>query len=52
MKRRPASLTGKQIRHLRSLGHALKPLIQVGKGGISEQFVNQVRKTIEDHELI
>ncbi len=52
MKLRPATLTGKQVRHLRSLGHALKPLIRVGKAGISEQFIKQVRKTIEDHELI
>ncbi len=46
------TLTGKQARYLRSLGHSLKPLLQIGKGGISDDFLTQVRKDLEIHELI
>ena len=52
MKLRPTELTGKQVRHLKSLGHLIKPLMQVGKGGVTDQFIHQVRKTLNDHELI
>ena len=45
-------LTGKQSRHLRSLGHSLKPLLQVGKLGITDNFIKQVRSNLESHELI
>jgi RNA-binding protein len=45
-------LTGKQSRYLRSLGHSLKPLLQVGKSGITESLVRQVRAMLETHELI
>jgi RNA-binding protein len=46
------SLTGKQARHLRGLGHSLKPLLQLGKGGITDSFVKQVARALETHELI
>ncbi|MCP4752325.1 MAG: ribosome assembly RNA-binding protein YhbY [Proteobacteria bacterium] len=45
-------LTGKQARYLRGLGHSLKPILQVGKGGITDSFVHQVRSGLETHELI
>ena len=45
-------LSGKQARYLRSLGHSLKPLIQVGKSGITDNFINQVRSALNTHELI
>ena len=45
-------LTGKQARYLRGLAHSMKPLLQVGKGGITEDFINQVRKDLEKHELL
>ena len=46
------SLTGKQRRYLRSLGHALRPLVQVGKGGIDDGLVAAVEQALVDHELI
>jgi len=46
------SLTGKQRRYLRSLGHALRPLVQVGKGGIDDGLVAAVEQALADHELI
>ncbi|HVK73170.1 MAG TPA: ribosome assembly RNA-binding protein YhbY [Kofleriaceae bacterium] len=45
-------LTGKQRRHLRALGHALTPVVQIGKGGLSPAFVAQVEQALVDHELI
>jgi RNA-binding protein len=45
-------LTGKQARYLRGLGHSLKPLLQVGKSGITESLIRQVRTMLETHELI
>lgn len=45
-------LTGKQRRHLRSLGHALEPVVHIGKDGLSEAFVAAVEQALDDHELI
>lgn len=45
-------LTGKHRRNLRALGHALKPLVQVGKGGIDDGLVTAVDRALADHELI
>ena len=45
-------LTGKQRRHLRGLGHALAPVVLIGKEGISEAFVAAVDQALADHELI
>lgn len=30
----------------------MKPLLQVGKSGITEDFINQVRSDLEKHELL
>ena len=45
-------LTGKQRRHLRALGHGLKVLVQIGKGGIDDGLVAAVTQALLDHELI
>ncbi|MDT8446655.1 MAG: ribosome assembly RNA-binding protein YhbY [bacterium] len=45
-------LTGKQARHLRALGHHLKPIMQIGKGGISPEFLEKLDQALEQHELI
>lgn len=45
-------LTGKQRRHLRALAHPLKPLVQIGKGGIDEGLVSAVDQALTDHELV
>ncbi len=45
-------LSGKQKSHLRSLGHHLKPLLQVGKGGITDSFIDQLRIILNTHELV
>jgi RNA-binding protein len=46
------SLTGKQRRLLRALGHGLSPVVQLGKGGLSEPLVDAVDRALADHELI
>ena len=45
-------LSGKQRRHLRSLAHDLRPIVQVGKGGIDDGLVAAVDQALLDHELI
>jgi len=45
-------LSGKQRSYLRSKGNQMKPVIQVGKDGISSSLVEQVNETIEARELI
>jgi RNA-binding protein len=45
-------LTGKQARYLRSIGHSLKPLLQIGRAGITDSFIDQVRRILETHELV
>lgn len=44
--------TGKQRRHLRGLGHSLKPVVLVGQRGISENLLHNVDEALEAHELI
>lgn len=45
-------LTGKQRRYLRSLGHGLAVVVQMGKEGISPGLVQAVSQALDDHELI
>jgi RNA-binding protein len=46
------SLTGKQRRHLRGLGHALKPLVQVGQDDLTDGVISACDQALTDHELI
>ncbi|MDF2558544.1 MAG: hypothetical protein K0R71_2372 [Bacillales bacterium] len=45
-------LTGKQKRHLRALAHHLTPIFQVGKGGVNENMIQQIKDALEARELI
>ncbi len=45
-------LTGKQKRHLRALGHNLKPVIQIGKKEIEQGLVDETSAALDHHELI
>jgi RNA-binding protein len=45
-------LTGKQRRHLRSLGHELRPVVQIGRDGLDDGLVAAVDQALTDHELI
>ena len=46
------SLTAKQRQYLKGLGHALKPVLQIGKDGLNERQLASISKALEDHELI
>ena len=48
----PMSLTEKQRRHLRGLGHSLKPVIFIGQAGASEAVIAETGRALTDHELI
>ncbi len=45
-------LTGKQRRHLRALAHALRPVVQIGKGGLDAGLVAAIDRALADHELV
>lgn len=45
-------MTGKQRRHLRGLGHNLRPCVNVGKEGISPQVLHSVEDAYRNNELI
>jgi len=45
-------LTGKQRRHLRSLGHHLTAVVHVGKEGVSSGLVESTGVALDSHELI
>ena len=45
-------LTGKQKGYLRSMGNEMDPILQVGKGGITESVVTQTNEVLEVRELI
>jgi RNA-binding protein len=45
-------LSEKQRRHLRGLGHSLKPIVMVGNSGMTESVVAEAGRALTDHELI
>jgi len=45
-------LQGFQRRFLRSRANPLRPLVQVGEGGISPAVVTAVDQALADHELV
>jgi len=46
------SLSGKQRRYLRSLGHAMNPVVHIGRGGLTEQVIAAIAEALASHELI
>lgn len=46
------NLSSKQRQYLVKLGHSLKPVIIVGKGGLSEGLSKAVANALKSHELI
>lgn len=45
-------LTGKQARYLRGLGHHLKPLVMLGREGITDNVITAANAVLKAHELI
>ncbi|HYP76189.1 MAG TPA: ribosome assembly RNA-binding protein YhbY [Polyangiaceae bacterium] len=49
---RPAVLTGKQRSFLRALAHPLKPVVQIGHGGLTDKVLAAIDGALSTHELI
>lgn len=45
-------LTGKQRAYLRGLANNLSPIFQIGKNGVEENFLIQLKQALEARELI
>ena len=45
-------LSSKDQRELRRIGHDLNVVVQVGDGGLSDGLIAEVRRALDDHELI
>jgi RNA-binding protein len=48
----PLMPSGELRRALRAHGHAMSPIVQVGKAGVTDALLNQVNQALADHELI
>lgn len=46
------TLSEKQRKHLRGLGHDLKPIILIGNAGLTDAVVAETTRALEDHELV
>lgn len=46
------ALTPRQRAHLRSLAHPLKPILQVGKGGVDADVAGSLTDAFQNRELI
>lgn len=45
-------LRGKQKRYLRSQAHQMRPIFQIGKDGIDQNWLDQVTNALEKRELM
>lgn len=46
------TLTSRDRRAMRRIGHHLEPVIIVGDGGVSEGLIQETDRALADHELI
>lgn len=46
------SLNPQQKKILKGLAHSLKPVIHVGKEGLSDNVIKSINHALDDHELI
>ncbi len=46
------TITGRQKKHLRALGHHLNPVVYIGKEGITKTVLKAIDDAITAHELI
>nr|WP_300093922.1 ribosome assembly RNA-binding protein YhbY [Sedimentibacter sp.] len=45
-------LTGKQRSYLKSLANGIDPIMQIGKGGVTDNVLKQIDDALEARELI
>ena len=48
----PKQLKGSARTYLRGLAHHLKPVVYLGKNGVTEAFIESVNQALDAHELI
>lgn len=48
----PQQLTGGQRRFLRALAHPLKPIVQLGRSGLTAGVLSELGRALETHELV
>ena len=46
------ALTSKQRAHLKRLAHGLKPVVQIGKGGVNDSTVTAIQDALTTRELM
>lgn len=47
-----ARLSGSERKHLRGIAHNYKPMVQIGKEGLTENVIDAIDTAIEANELI
>lgn len=45
-------LSSKQRKTLRGMAHELKPIVQIGKSGLTESLMANLEEALEHHELL
>lgn len=45
-------LTSAQRARLKGLAHALRPVVQIGSGGLSPNVIREIAQSLETHELV
>ncbi|MEX0584613.1 MAG: ribosome assembly RNA-binding protein YhbY [Natronospirillum sp.] len=46
------ALSTEQKKHLRGLGHDLKPVVTIGGNGVTDAVIAELDRALTDHELI
>ena len=46
------NLSSHQKQYLKGLAHKRKPIVQVGKNGVTEQLITDIKRALASHELI
>ena len=45
-------LKGKERQFFKKEAHSLKPIFQIGKGGLSEEMIHQIQNAVEKRDFI
>jgi RNA-binding protein len=45
-------LNERQKKHLRRLGHALHPIVNLGNSGLTDAVATEMERALTDHELV
>jgi RNA-binding protein len=45
-------LSGAQRKHLRGLAHHLRPVVHVGRNGVTDPVLREIAEALDHHELI